>query len=264
MAQTPTPLHGRDVLLVGLIVAGFLGFQVGADITTGAGAVLALLGLLVALGAVATFIYDHLVRRRLDADAAPTVAQPAISRFLFHDLRPAPLWFVVRLWLGFAWVESGWGKITGSPSWLTSGASLRAYWERAVAIPKAPAKPAITYDWYRTFLQFMLDNHWDGWFAKVVCLGELLVGVGLIVGGLTGIAAFFGALLNMSFLLAGSASTNPVLFTLAILVILAWQVAGYYGADRFLLPLLGAPWRPGRLVRHDGGMRANEPRTAGS
>ena len=24
---------------------------------------------------------------------------------------------------------------------------------------------------------------------------------------------------------------------------LAWKVAGYYGADRVLLPLLGTPWR---------------------
>lgn len=47
---------------------------------------------------------------------------------------------------------------------------------------------------------------------------------------------------------AGSTSTNPVLFTLGILLIMAWQVAGYWGLDRFLLPLLGAPWKPGLLV----------------
>ena len=49
--------------------------------------------------------------------------------------------------------------------------------------------------------------------------------------------------MNMSFLLAGSASTNPVMFTLAIGLMLAWKVAGYYGLDRYLLPLLGTPWR---------------------
>jgi thiosulfate dehydrogenase [quinone] large subunit len=27
-------------------------------------------------------------------------------------------------------------------------------------------------------------------------------------------------------------------------VILAWKVAGYYGVDRVLLPMLGTPWRP--------------------
>ena len=44
--------------------------------------------------------------------------------------------------------------------------------------------------------------------------------------------------MNMSFLVAGSSSSNPVLFTLAIGLILAWKVAGYYGVDRYLLPML--------------------------
>ena len=56
--------------------------------------------------------------------------------------------------------------------------------------------------------------------------------------------------MNMSFLLAGSASTNPVLFTLAIGLMRAWRVAGYYGVDRSLLPMLGAPWKAGALFRH--------------
>jgi thiosulfate dehydrogenase [quinone] large subunit len=97
----------------------------------------------------------------------------------------------------------------------------------------------------------MLDHGWYTWFAKVIVVGELLVGLGILLGGLVGIAAFFGALLNFSFMLAGTASTNPVLFTLSILLMLAWQVAGYWGLDRFLLPLLGAPWAPGQGYRRE-------------
>jgi thiosulfate dehydrogenase [quinone] large subunit len=29
---------------------------------------------------------------------------------------------------------------------------------------------------------------------------------------------------------------------------LAWKVAGYYGVDRYLLPLLGTPWQPGTVA----------------
>ena len=47
--------------------------------------------------------------------------------------------------------------------------------------------------------------------------------------------------------MAGTASTNPLLFAAAIFVILAWRVAGYDGLDRILLPALGTPWRPGRV-----------------
>src|SRR4029450_1405208 len=93
------------------------------------------------------------------------------------------------------------------------------------------------------FINVLLQGHHETWFAWLITFGELAVGVGLLLGALTGVAAFFGALMNMSFLLAGSASTNPVLFTMAIGLILAWRVAGYYGLDRYLLPLLGTPWR---------------------
>ena len=65
--------------------------------------------------------------------------------------------------------------------------------------------------------------------------------------------------MNMSFLLAGSASTNPVLFTLAIGLILAWKVAGYYGVDRWLLPMLGTPWHPAVL----SGKATSSPGTTG-
>ena len=71
----------------------------------------------------------------------------------------------------------------------------------------------------------------------------------MLLGALTGIAAFFGVIMNMCFLLAGSASVNPVMFAFAVGLILAWKVAGYYGLDRYLLPALGAPWKPGTLVR---------------
>jgi len=79
----------------------------------------------------------------------------------------------------------------------------------------------------------------------LVSYGELLVGVALVLGAFVGIAAFFGALMNWNFMMAGAASTNPVLFTLAILLLLAWKIAGYIGLDYYLLALLGTPWRPG-------------------
>jgi thiosulfate dehydrogenase [quinone] large subunit len=70
--------------------------------------------------------------------------------------------------------------------------------------------------------------------------------VALILGLFTGIAAFFGGFMNWNFMMAGSASTNPVLFTLSILLVLAWKTAGWWGLDRFLLPALGTLWQPGK------------------
>jgi uncharacterized membrane protein YphA (DoxX/SURF4 family) len=44
--------------------------------------------------------------------------------------------------------------------------------------------------------------------AGQVSWGETLVGVGLILGAFTGIAALFGSLMNMNYLLAGAVSIN--------------------------------------------------------
>ena len=175
------------------------------------------------------------------------VGEPGLSRFLFQDVRAGALWLPVRLWVGLSWLDAAQHKIF-DPKWVDSGEALKGFWQSAVNVPAAPAKPAITYDWWRGFLQFMLDNQAYTWFGKLIAYGELLIGIGLILGGLVGIAMFFGVLMNTSFLLSGSVSSNPILLLLGIGLILAWKVAGWIGLDRFLLPALGTPWKPGAIL----------------
>ena len=86
----------------------------------------------------------------------------------------------------------------------------------------------------------------------IVSFGELLVGVALILGIFTGIAAFFGGFMNVNYLLAGALSTNPFLFVFATWLVLAWKTAGWIGLDRWILPALGTPWRPGKVIRAGG------------
>jgi thiosulfate dehydrogenase [quinone] large subunit len=178
------------------------------------------------------------------------VQEPPFSRFLFNDIRTAPLWFLVRLYVGWAWLDAGLHKLQ-DPAWTQTGTALKGFWANAVKTPPDVAKPAITYDWYRGFLQFLLDGQAYTWFAKIVAGGEFLVGLALILGIFTGFAALTGAFMNVNFMLAGSASTNPVLMLLAVLVLMAWKVAGIIGVDRFLLPMLGTPWKseaPKRVI----------------
>ncbi len=177
------------------------------------------------------------------------IADPPLARFLFADTRFAVVWLLVRIYVGYAWLDAGWHKITDpTGGWVVTGDSLRKFWLQATAIPALPARPSITYDWYRAFLQFLLDNEAYTWFGKLIAFGETAIGIALIVGAFVGIAAAAGAFMNLNFMLAGSASINPVLLILAILLVLAWKTAGHYGADRFLLPLLGTPWRTPRAI----------------
>ncbi len=171
----------------------------------------------------------------------PIVQDPPLARFLFSDRRISWLWLVVRVWLGVQWVEASLHKIS-DPAWVTTGAALKGFWTNAVKIPET-GKPAIAFDWYRNILDFMLQHQWYTFFGKLVAYGEFLIGIGLIVGAFVGIAAFFGAFLNWNFVMAGAASSNGLLLVLAVLLILAWKVAGYIGADYFLLRWLGVPWK---------------------
>lgn len=168
------------------------------------------------------------------------IPDPPIAQVLFSTTRFAWLWAIVRIYLGYEWIEAGFHKVT-NPAWVQTGEALKGFWTRAVTIPET-GSPPIAFDWYRDFIVFMLTNEWYTWFAKLIAFGELLIGIGLIVGAFVGIAAFFGALLNWNFIMAGTASTNALLFVLAIALMLAWKVAGWYGADRYLLRYVGTPW----------------------
>jgi thiosulfate dehydrogenase (quinone) large subunit len=169
------------------------------------------------------------------------IEEPNFVKTLFNDLRFSVVWLVVRVWVGWQWITSGMGKVE-NPAWVETGQALKGYWTNAVAIPET-GRPAIAFDWYRSFLEFLLNTESYTWFARLVVYAEILIGVALILGAFVGIAAFFGAFMNWNFMMAGSASTNPMLFVAALGLIFAWKIAGYLGADYFLLRWLGTPWK---------------------
>ena len=87
-------------------------------------------------------------------------------------------------------------------------------------------------------------------FAYLVTFGEVLVGLGLVFDAFIGVATFFGVFLNMNYLFAGSISTNPEMCLFALFLMLAWRIGGFYGLDRYLLPLLGTPWTRRLTLSH--------------
>src|SRR5205814_1644752 len=104
------------------------------------------------------------------------IADPPLARFLFSDTRMAVVWLVLRIYVGFSWLDAGLHKVLD-----------------------AGAKTNYIYD-----------------------------GSGL----------------------------------LAFLLVLAWQTAGYIGLDRYLLPILGTPWKTPRVTITAGKVRLQAPQPA--
>jgi thiosulfate dehydrogenase [quinone] large subunit len=169
------------------------------------------------------------------------VEDPPIAKFLFSDARAAWIWLPIRLWLGYQWIEAGLHKVT-DPRWVQTGEALKGFWMNAVKVPEQ-GRPPIAFDWYRDFINGLLQSNSHTWFGPLVAWGELLIGIALVIGAFVGVAAFFGMFMNWNFIMAGAASTNGLLLVAAFLLVLAWKVAGYVGADYFLLRWLGVPWK---------------------
>ena len=169
--------------------------------------------------------------------------EPLFAKLLFSNVFASLLWLPLRFFVGRVWLSAGVNKLD-NPAWTQNGEALKGFWEGAVAVDQS-GESRIAYDWYRQFLQYMLDREWYTWFAKLIVFGEILVGLGLLLGALVALSAFFGTFMNFNYGLAGAASGNPILMALGLLLVLAWRSAGYWGLDRWLLPILGTPWKPG-------------------
>jgi thiosulfate dehydrogenase [quinone] large subunit len=168
--------------------------------------------------------------------AKRSIEVSSLSYFFIADKRIAWLWLVVRLYLAWEWLQAGWEKVH-DPAWVGSqaGTALTGFIQGALA-KTSGAHPDVQ-GWYAWFLTHAVATHVLAW-SYLVAYGEVLVGVALLLGFLTGISVLFGMLMNLDYLLAGSVSLNPQMFILGVGVALAWRVSGYIGLDRYVLPVV--------------------------
>ncbi|MEW9052709.1 MAG: DoxX family protein [Neobacillus sp.] len=152
------------------------------------------------------------------------------NKILRENNISAAILTIIRLYLGYAWFTAGWGKITG-------GFDASGYLKNAVANPVKGPDGNLVYGWYVNFLEsFALPN--IELFNFLVPWGEVLVGLGLMLGCLTTAAVFFGLVMNFSFFLAGTVSHNPTDIFLGFIILAAGYNAGRYGLDRWVVPFV--------------------------
>lgn len=146
---------------------------------------------------------------------------------------------VLRVYIGYDWMTHGWSKLTGG---FQAGGFLTGALEKATG--DHPAVQA----WWATFLEkFAIPN--AGLFDFVIPLGEFLVGLGLILGCFTTLAALMAMVMNFAFLFSGTVSTNAQLVLLEIFIVVAGANAGKIGLDHWVLPYLRGLFKKDRTIR---------------
>jgi thiosulfate dehydrogenase [quinone] large subunit len=205
------------------------------------------------------------------------IEEPTFAKWLFGSSAAGWIWLIARIWLGWEWLQAGWSKLfggnitwrfwnwgdaaysltgDGNIGWVRSGTvegqhqqvgdAVAGFARGALERGTAGDHPDIAYSWYVNFLEWIRDSGHTV-LGPMVAVGEVVIGIALILGLFTGIMAFLGMILNFSFVFAGSAGVNPAMIIVAGLLILAWRNAGWYGLDRYLLPRLGTTWHRGQL-----------------
>ncbi len=165
---------------------------------------------------------------------------------IFRNKYFTVVWTILRVWLGYQWLVAGLGKV-GNPAWVGSeaGTAITGFLKGAVA--KASGDHPAVQEWYAWFVSNVaLPN--AKIFSYLVSFGETLVGVSLILGALTIVGLVAGAFMNLNFLLAGTTSTNPILYTIAIILMAVGASAYVIGLDRFIMPALRKLcWKGGHI-----------------
>jgi len=145
-------------------------------------------------------------------------------------------WAVARVWVAWQFLTAGIDKV-GAAAWTGSSAGAQIRQLLGVAIsPKltSGAHPTVLAPYAWLARHVLLPNATP--LAYLVTALELLIGLALLVGFRTRVAAAGGACLNLLYLLSGSVGVNPLMLVIEVSIVLVGTTAGLIGLDRFLMP----------------------------
>jgi thiosulfate dehydrogenase [quinone] large subunit len=132
-------------------------------------------------------------------------------------------WLAMRVWLGIMWIQAGWAKLFGAES-----AAFLHHNGAGVAGFAAHGTPA--YTWWGHFLTgFVVPN--AGWIGVLIAVAEFAIGVALVAGLFTRIAALGSLALLFTYVMSGTASVCAFYALFAIVILTMWRTSGWIGID---------------------------------
>jgi thiosulfate dehydrogenase [quinone] large subunit len=132
-------------------------------------------------------------------------------------------WTAMRVWLGIMWIQAGVAKLWGAENSAflhNNGAGVAGF--------AAHGTPA--YSWWGTFLHgFVVPN--SGWIGILVAVAEFTVGVALVLGLFTRVAALGSLALLFTYVMSGTASVCAFYALFAIVILATWRTSSWIGVD---------------------------------
>jgi thiosulfate dehydrogenase (quinone) large subunit len=135
----------------------------------------------------------------------------------------AVAWTAMRVWLGIMWIQAGSAKL-----WGAEAAGFLHNHGAGVAGFAAHGTPA--YSWWGSFLHgFVVPN--AGWIGVVIAVAEFAIGVGLVAGLFTRVAALGSLALLFTYVMSGTASVCAFYALFAIVILTMWKTSSWIGID---------------------------------
>ena len=131
-------------------------------------------------------------------------------------------WTAMRVWLGVMWIQAGAAKL-----W---GAEAAAFLHSSAGVAGFAAHGTPAYSWWGSFLHgFVVPN--AGWIGVLVAVAEFAIGIALVAGLFTRVAALGSLALLFTYVMSGTASVCAFYALFAIVILVMWRTSSWIGVD---------------------------------
>jgi thiosulfate dehydrogenase [quinone] large subunit len=177
---------------------------------------------------------------------------PRALAWLGRSKNMAIVWTAMRVWLGIMWIQAGVAKLWGAenPAFLhNNGAGVAGFAAHGV--------PA--YSWWGSFLHgFVVPN--AGWIGILVAVAEFAIGVALVLGLFTPVAALGSLLLLFTYVMSGTASVCAFYALFSVVLLATWRTSGWIGVDG----LIAGYHQRHKALANSGGQARGTPELVGA
>jgi thiosulfate dehydrogenase [quinone] large subunit len=151
------------------------------------------------------------------------VTTPRALQWLTRSKVMAVAWTAMRIWLGVMWIQAGVAKLWGAEAAAfihNGGAGVKGFASHGVA----------AYSWWGSFLHgFVVPN--AGWIGILVAVAEFVIGIALVLGFFTPLAALGSLALLFTYVMSGTASVCAFYALFAIVILATWRTSSWLGVD---------------------------------